>query len=370
MTTAIGAVSKRLLDIRSVPPRILVLTALASYGGQVLAGVAGWPLWGIVLATVLPWGLVLTLEISWTYRHFHWLALFYMLVVTQGGHFLEHLTQMVQIHVLDLSGPEARGVFGQLDIEWVHFGWNTWVLLATVVLLLRYRRNPWLWATLVIAGWHEMEHAYMLSRYLATGQQGDPGLLAMGGAIGDGLPLRRADLHFLYNVVETIPMVVAFGYALKGSYDEWLAQALPHASTELLVATTNRLETRTYHPGDAIVVQGDAADHFYVVVRGEVDVVCRSEGGDEVHLATLRPGQFFGEVGLLNYAPRTATVRAKTPVEALSLDRESFRQLIEQSEATAEDLARVARERAATTTAGATRGVTANGDPRPGEPRR
>ena len=354
MTKAVGEVSKRLLTIRSVPPRVLVLTALASYGGQVLAGVAGWPLWGIVLATVLPWALVLTLEINWTYRHFHWLALFYVLVVTQGGHFLEHLTQIVQIHVLDLSGPEARGVFGQLDIEWVHFGWNTWVLLATVVLLFRYRRNAWLWATLVLAGWHETEHAYMLSQYLATGRQGHPGLLAMGGVVGDGLPLKRPDLHFLYNLVETIPMVVAFGHALKASYDEWLAQALPHASTELLVATTNRLETRTYQPGQVIVSQGDVADHFYVLVRGEVDVSCKNETGDDVHLATLGPGQFFGEVGLLNYAPRTATVRTKTAVEALSLDRETFQQVIEQSEATAEDLGRVARERLARTTAGDT----------------
>lgn len=351
MASALSAVSERLLNIRSVPPRVLVLTALASYGGQVLAGVAGWPLWAIVLATVLPWALVFSLEISWTYRHFHWLALFYVLVITQGGHFLEHLTQMVQIHVLDLSGPEARGVFGQLDLEWVHFGWNTWVLLATVVLLFRYRQNAWLWATLVFAGWHEIEHAYMLSRYLATGQQGHPGLLAMGGVIGDGLPLKRPDLHFLYNLIETIPMVVAFGSALKGSYNEWLAHALPHASTELLVATTNRLETRTYQPGQAIVTQGDTADHFYVVVRGEVDVTCKNETGDEVLLATLGPGQFFGEVGLLNYAPRTATVRAKTAVEVLRLDRETFRQVIEQSEATAEDLARVARERGATTRA-------------------
>lgn len=346
MTTAVGAVGKRLLDIRGVPPRILVLTALASYGGQVLAGLAGWPLWGLVLATVLPWALVFTLEISWTYRHFHWLALFYVLVVTQGGHFLEHLTQMVQIHILDLSGAEARGVFGQLDIEWVHFGWNTWVLLATVVLLFFYRRNAWLWATLVIAGWHEIEHAYILSQYLTTGQQGHPGLLSMGGVVNGGLDVDRPDLHFLYNMAETVPMVVAFGYALKGSYNEWLAQALPHASTELLVATTNRSETRTYHPGDAIVTQGDAAEHFYVVVRGEVDVACKSKDEGEVHLATLGPGQFFGEVGLLTHAPRNATVRAKDRVDVLRIDRETLRQVIEQSETTAEDLARVAHERA------------------------
>jgi hypothetical protein len=42
---------------------------------------------------------------------------------------------MVQLHVLGLTGPDARGIFGTLDIEWVHFLWNTWVLVAVAVLV-------------------------------------------------------------------------------------------------------------------------------------------------------------------------------------------------------------------------------------------
>jgi hypothetical protein len=52
-----------------------------------------------------------------------------VLVVTQTGHVFEHVAQMVQIHVLGLTGGSARGVFGALDIEWVHFIFNTWVIV-------------------------------------------------------------------------------------------------------------------------------------------------------------------------------------------------------------------------------------------------
>lgn len=316
-----------------------------SYGGQILAALAGWPLWGIVLATMLPWFVVFGMETSWTYRHFHWLALFYVLVVTQGGHFLEHLTQMVQIHILDISPKQAKGVFGMLDVEWVHWTWNTWVLVATTILLFRYRRNTWLWLTFVFAGWHEIEHTYMLYKYLDTGVAGHPGFLGMGGIIANGLGIKRPNLHFIYNLLETAPMVLAFRVELKRSYNEWLAQAFPEASPEVLTGATTRLQTHTYRPGEEIVAQGSPSDAFYIISRGEVDVFTRDASGTDVHVRTMQAGDFFGEVGLLAYSPRTATVRAKSDVEVLRLDREGFRSVVEQSEATAEQLASVMRER-------------------------
>ena len=144
------------------------------------------------------------------YYRYQWLALFYALVVTQTGHFLEHVAQMIQIHVLGLTGADARGIFGTLDIEWVHFLWNTWVLLAVMMLLWRFRANRWLWLTLVLSAWHEIEHSYIFWTYLTTGLSGTPGLLAQGGAVYGGLPVSRPDLHFFYNLIETIPLMVAF----------------------------------------------------------------------------------------------------------------------------------------------------------------
>lgn len=267
----------------------------------------------------------------WTYRHFHWLGLFYVLVATQGGHFVEHVVQMVQIHVLDRSGPAARGVFGELDVEWVHFGWNTWVLLAVVLLLVRYRRNPWLRATLVIAGWHEIEHAFILTKYLATDVPAHPGLLSEGGAVGGGLSLARPDLHFLYNLAERAPLFVAFAWTLKRSYDDWLARALPTAGVDALVATTKRAAVQRFGAGDVIISEGDAADRFYVLARGEVEVLTNAGDTAQAAQARLGPGAFFGEMGMLSDdpSPRTATVRAVTAVEVLTLDRSAFQALVE-----------------------------------------
>ena len=238
-----------------------MVTVAVSYAGLIIAALVGWPLWALVLAAALPWGLVYGLELTWTYRHFKWVALFYLLVLTQAGHFAEHVAQMVQLHLLGLSGSEASGIFSRLDVEWVHFGFNTWIMLAVLVLLIRYRTNPWLWVTLVIAAWHQAEHTYLITRYLQTVLEGDPGLLAQGGVLAGGLPVRRPDLHFLYNVVETLPLFAAFGWTLRHSYNEWLAKAFPGAPESVLVEATPKAETRRFRP-NVMLDCGDQAGYI------------------------------------------------------------------------------------------------------------
>ena len=82
-----------------------------------------------------------------------------------------------------------------------------------------------------------------------------------------------------------------------------------------------------YSTGDTIVRQGEPGDRFYLLVDGRVEVV-RQDGGVETRLAELAAGDFFGEMALLDDAPRTATIRALTPVEAYTLDRARFTQLL------------------------------------------
>lgn len=151
--------------------------------------------------------------VTWT----PWFALFSLLAVAQTAHLLEHAAQMVQIHLLGLWGADARGIVGQLDVEWVHFLWNAWVVLALAVLLFRYRSNRWLVVAAAIAAWHLVEHDVILRSFLAAGIAGTPGLLARGGLVGGGLPLSRPDLHFLYNFVETAPILVAYAVEVRSS---------------------------------------------------------------------------------------------------------------------------------------------------------
>ncbi len=139
-----------------------------------------------------------------------WRLLFVLLLASQCAHVLEHTAQMVQLHVMGLPAAQSRGIVGALDLEWVHFGWSLWVLIASAVLLRRFPRARWLALAVALGVWHELEHTSIMSTFLATGVVGTPGLLAAGGALWGGLPIRRPDLHFLYNAMISIPLLLAF----------------------------------------------------------------------------------------------------------------------------------------------------------------
>jgi len=76
-------------------------------------------------------------------------------------------------------------------------------------------------------------------------------------------------------------------------------------------------------PGEVVIEQGAVGDAFYGIRSGQVDV---ERDGETV--GTLGAGRFFGEIALLLDVPRTATVRARTPVRAFRLDRPGFDNLV------------------------------------------
>jgi len=254
---------------------------------------------------------------------------------------------MYQIHILGMQASQSHGLIGPLDIEWVHVVFNTWVLFGAIVLLTKYRKSPWLWITLVAAVWHEIEHLYIITYYIQTGIPGNPGLLSKGGALLGGFNITRPNMHFIYNVIETFPLVVAFLIEVSRTYNEWLAKALPEVEKKLLVKATEKLETIPVKAGEAVVRQGEAADRFYVITRGEFRITVRGQNGEEVEVSRRSPGEFFGEIGLLSNSPRTANVIAVTDGEVIALGRETFASIVDNSQATAAQLSEAARERLA-----------------------
>ncbi|HIE27493.1 TPA: cyclic nucleotide-binding domain-containing protein [Candidatus Poribacteria bacterium] len=86
---------------------------------------------------------------------------------------------------------------------------------------------------------------------------------------------------------------------------------------------------RKYKEGEEIVQKGQPSAGMYVIMRGEVKVTRRSDEGIEIRLATMSEGDFFGDVGLLDNAPRTATITAITPSQVIGLFRPELLQLIE-----------------------------------------
>ena len=94
------------------------------------------------------------------------------------------------------------------------------------------------------------------------------------------------------------------------------------------------LRTRRFRRNEVLFHQGDPGDSLFIVTAGAVKIVLPSEEGDEAILATVRPGAFFGELALLDGAPRSATAVAMEPTETLMLPRDRFRQLIDTEPAT------------------------------------
>ena len=92
--------------------------------------------------------------------------------------------------------------------------------------------------------------------------------------------------------------------------------------------------------GQVIFEQGDEGDAFYVVVKGSV-IITRGE----TKVATLGPREGFGEMSILDRETRSATATAGEDATLLSLDRDSFDQIIEQNPSVARGVYRVLTER-------------------------
>jgi CRP/FNR family transcriptional regulator, cyclic AMP receptor protein len=88
------------------------------------------------------------------------------------------------------------------------------------------------------------------------------------------------------------------------------------------------LQPRTFEPQRAVFWIGEPGDEFYIVEGGQVVICYPDEGGREVTLAVLGPGQFFGELSLLDGGRRTATARAQGDVRLLSLGRVQFHEFL------------------------------------------
>lgn len=337
----------KFFSLSSVPSKVVAATAIASYGAIILGAMAQWPMWALAVMTALMWLPVLAIELTWAYRNYGWLAFFYLIFISQLGHFGEHLVQMYQIHVLGLPAKMSHGVIGPLDIEWVHVIFNTWVLFGAIVLLTRYPKNKWLWITLIAATWHEIEHLYIITYYIQTGIPGNPGLLSRGGAILGGFNIARPDMHMFYNILETVPLVVAFFVQIRSTYNEWLAKALPDVEKNILIDLSRKLETKTVSAGEMIIEQGSAADKFYIVTKGEYVITHLNAAGEEMEITRRGPGDYFGEIGLLSNRPRTASVKALSAGELLALNREMFASIVNNSEPTAERLTSIAEKQLA-----------------------
>ncbi len=373
----------RLLRGREVQFRAVVITALASYLAQLIGILLHWPLWAIALATILPWVPLFSMKVLWTSKHYGFMALYLVIMILQAGHVGEHVVQVLQF--IFIYNPahscygfswygickDAHGVFGELDRETVHFIWDGLILVACIVVKVHFRKskNIWLTLALVAAAIHQAEHiflfgtflfdnnfyqngGYFLGIHIASGYGAQNGVMGHDGLVGTLIPFinpilpARIPLHFIYNTFVLIPMLLGFRKQVQYIYDEWLAKALPNLTEEQLIAATVQSENVKFAPGQIVFRQGDPADKFYIITKGQVDVLRQDEKtGQEIQVARLSEGQYFGEIGILGNTGRTATIKAVTQVECLTLNRDVFKEMIASSSAAYKDVDVVLRRR-------------------------
>ncbi len=160
-----------------------------------------------------PWAPIVAVESKYKLGYDAVFASFGLMVILQILHMVEHSTQVAQLALTGGVAANSHGVIGQLDFETVHFVADTllWLSLGLMAVIFR-GRNVWLWVAFAFAGLHEVEHLYLFWMYIFEHtvylSGGASGILGHYGLIGT--PLDRPYLHYTYNFIVFVPLLIAF----------------------------------------------------------------------------------------------------------------------------------------------------------------
>jgi len=129
--------------------------------------------------------------------------------------------------------------------------------------------------------------------------------------------------------------------------NEIIADALPLLTHPQMLEITQKLERRVYQSGENIIRRDERVEYFFIIEKGEVDVVLQGKSREDSLLARLDAGDFFGEIELVRGGKSIANVRAaaESPVELLALSRADFNQMLDESPLTQEAISNVVQER-------------------------
>ena len=109
-----------------------------------------------------------------------------------------------------------------------------------------------------------------------------------------------------------------------------------------LKALAERLRYSPFSKGNIIAKQGDERSHWlYIIINGDADVFVDLPNGKRRSIRTLGRGNFFGEMGLLTGAPRSASVIAKTDVECYRIDKDVVEELLHARPSIAEEISHI-----------------------------
>lgn len=122
-----------------------------------------------------------------------------------------------------------------------------------------------------------------------------------------------------------------FDRKVKVAFAWMLDVLIPPETVQLKMSQGNAVSQVHFEPGEVVFQQGDLGDSLYIIIEGEAEVVLEKEENGvktEEVVATLKEGEYFGEMALMNQRTRSATIRCKKAMNLLALRQGDFRALV------------------------------------------
>jgi len=129
--------------------------------------------------------------------------------------------------------------------------------------------------------------------------------------------------------------------------NETVAKSLPWLRHRHMMEFSKIAGTQAYSPKTTIISRDEHVENFFMIHKGEVEVVLEDRKQNETIISRLGPGEFFGEIELMRGGKSIANVRAGADgvVELLTIKREDFKRVMDQSPVTAEAVGKIVQER-------------------------
>lgn len=129
--------------------------------------------------------------------------------------------------------------------------------------------------------------------------------------------------------------------------NETVAKALPWLRHRHMMEFSKLVEAWVYEPKATIISRDAHVENFFMIRQGEVEVVLQDRKQNETIISRLKPGEFFGEIELMRGGRSIANIRASAegPVELLTIKREDFKRVMDQSPITVEAVSKIVQQR-------------------------
>jgi CRP/FNR family transcriptional regulator, cyclic AMP receptor protein len=102
---------------------------------------------------------------------------------------------------------------------------------------------------------------------------------------------------------------------------------------DMVEELSRELRAELVQPGQMLITEGEVAAHMFVVLTGEVEVLHKGSSDHDVRVALLGPGDWIGEMAILDVQPRSASVRALAPSMVLRMTAADVRRLLYERDA-------------------------------------